>query len=229
LKYEYEKKGKSQAFKDLGFQDEIEQQKVIAEAARHKITYELEHIYSMQNGVDLKIHHDYFSLDENDSVIVHDPFYSYKIPPALKSMHLNYLFELHFLTPSEGYISSEELDFILFMKQKEQEMIATERDISKFMIHVLSLMKIAQSTGSVDFVNLSKAIAKRYLASNYENPRIDKFGSLIVNEDANGEVEEYQLTVDFQTVLIEDTVFMRSELNFSPYLEPVNIFDEQLK
>lgn len=227
LKYQYEEQGKIKEFEALGLQSDIDQQIKLAESASDKISYELEHIYSLQEGMDLVIHHDYFSLNEKDSIIVHDPFYKYKISPALKTMQLNYLFELHFLTPNERYISDEELNFILFMKQREQELIETERNLSKFMTHVLSLMKIAQSVGSVDYIDLSKAIARRYVESGYQSTRIEKFGSLIANENANGEVEGYKLLVDFETILETDTVLMRSEMNFSPYLEPNNIYDEQ--
>jgi len=228
IRFKYEEEGRMNEFAATGMPDQIEKQIEIAEGAKDKITYEMEHIYSLQKGKDLSIFHDYFMLTENDSISIHDPFYSYQIPLSLKEMQLNYLFELHFLTPSERYILDEELNFILFFKQREQELIESERDLSTFMSHTLSLMEIARLTGSLDFVDLTKAIANRYIKSRYQSTVVEYFGPLIVKEDDNGQVEEYRLLVQFRAVLDDEEVQMRSELNFSRYLVPTNIFDEKL-
>lgn len=229
VRFQYEEQGRIREFERLGLQDEIDEQIKIAAEVKDKITYELEHIFSLQKGSELIIYHDYFMLNDDDSILIHDPFYSYRIPASLKRTQLNYLFELHFLSPSERYIQDDELNFILFMKQKEQELIESERDLSRFMTHVLTLMDIARRTGSVDFVDLTKTIANQYVKSRYKSTVIDKFGSLIVIEGENGQVEEYQLEVYFQTTLDDELVKMRSEFKFSPYLEPQNVFDEQIK
>lgn len=228
IRFKYEEEGRMNEFAATGMPDQIEKQIEIAERAKDKITYEMEHIYSLQKGKDLSIFHDYFMLTENDSISIHDPFYSYQIPLSLKEMQLNYLFELHFLTPSERYILDEELNFILFFKQREEELIESERDLSTFMHHTLSLMEIARLTGSLDFVDLTKAIANRYIKSRYQSTMVENFGPLIVKEDDNGQVEEYRLLVQFRAVLDNEKVQMRSELNFSRYLVPTNIFDEKL-
>lgn len=228
IRFKYEEEGRMNEFASNGLAVEIEKQIEIAEGAKDEITYEMEHIYSLQKGMDLSIFHDYFMLTENDSISIHDPFYSYQIPLSLKEMQLNYLFELHFLTPSERYILDEELNFILFFKQREQDLIESERDLSTFMHHTLSLMEIARRTGSIDFVDLTKAIANRYIKSRYKSTVVESFGSLIVKEDVNGQVDEYRLLVQFRTILDEEEVQMRSEFNFSRYLEPTNIFDEKI-
>ena len=228
IRFKYEEEGRMNEFAATGMPDQIEKQIEIAEGAKDKITYEMEHIYSLQKGKDLSIFHDYFMLTEKDSISIHDPFYSYQIPLSLKEMQLNYLFELHFLTPSERYILDEELNFILFFKQREEELIESERDLSTFMHHTLSLMEIARLTGSLDFVDLTKAIANRYIKSRYQSTVVENFGPLIVKEDDKGQVEEYRLLVQFRAVLDNEEVQMRSELNFSRYLVPTNIFDEKL-
>ena len=228
VKFKYEEEGRMKEFERTGLQDEIDQQIELAAKVKDKITYELEHIFSLQKGTELTIFHDYFMLNDDDSIMIHDPFYSYQIPLSLKRTQLNYLFELHFLSPSERYIQDDELNFILFMKQREQELIENQRDLSKFMTHVLTLMDIARRAGSVDFVDLTKAIANQYIKSKYKGSVVSEFGSLIVKEDANGQVEEYQLDVRFRTNLEGEEVEIKSEFKFSPYLEPLNVYDEQI-
>lgn len=229
LKFSYEEQGRMNEFMALGLQEKIDSQITIAEEVKDQISYELEHIYSLQSGSNLRVYHDYFMLNEADSIVVHDPFYSYEIPLALKNMQLNYLFELHFLTPSERYISEEEMNLILFFKQREQELIESERDLSRFMTHALTVMQLARRIGSLDFVDLTKAAANNYIKSRYENTVIDNFGALIVKEDTNGEIEEYSLAVQFRTTIEGETIQLLSEFTFSPYLEPVNIFDSKIE
>jgi hypothetical protein len=229
LKFSYEEQGRKREFLALGLQDKIDDQIKIAESVKDKVTYELEHIFSLQSGSNLRIYHDYFILNENDSIIIHDPFYSYEIPISLKNMQLNYLFELHFLTPSERYISEEELNLILFFKQREQELIENDRDLSRFMTHALTVMQLARRIGSLDFVDLTKSAANNYIKSRYQNIVIDNIGALIVQEDSNGEIEEYSLSVQFRTSIEGETTQLLSEFTFSPYLEPINIFDSKIE
>lgn len=227
IKYEYEENGQLARFERLGLQDEIDQAKAEAEKHKDEVTYELEHIYSKSKGVKLNIHHDYFVLNDQDSILIHTPFYSYEIPLSYKDMQLKYLFELHFLTDYGSYISERELSFIKYFKEREQELIGEQNKLNKFMTHTLSLMMIAKGARSVDFVELAKSIASTYLSRGYKDVVVTKFGSLIAEEDDKGNVENYTFSLNWRGEVDGERKNMETEIEFSPYLEPLGVIDKE--
>ena len=229
IKYEYEEKGQLARFEKLGLQDEIEKAKAEAKKEKDEVTFEVEHIYSKSKGVNLTIHHDYFVLNDQDSILIHTPFYSYEIPLSYKDMQLKYLFELNFLSDYGSYISERELSFIKYFKEREQQLIGEQNKLNDFMVHTLSLMMIAKGARSVDFVELAKSIASTYLSRRYHDVVITNFGSLIADEDDNGKVEKYTFSLKWRGEVDGERINMETEIEFSPYLEPREVIDKKIE
>ena len=217
IKYTYQKENRYRELHDSGIEEEIAKTQQYTNKYIDQITYEIEHIYALNGKDSTTIHHDYFVLDHKDSVLNHTKFYHYTIPISLKEIHLNYLFELHFITKSNLYISTPELNFIRYFKEKEQELIGDEK-LQKFMIHTLNIMLLAEIINSVDFLNLSKVIAFNHLQSNYNNPDVTFFGNLVAHEDEFKNVIAYTLELRWRDNSQPSKPVMSSTFEFTPYL-----------
>lgn len=217
LKYKYEEEGKLREYKQSGIEELIEVYKETAKEAETEITYELEHIYSLSKSNQLTIHHDYYLLDYKDSIISHTPLYEYTIPSRLKNMQLNYLFELHFLTDNERFISPDEQAFIQFYKAQEQELIRTGK-LQDFMIHTLELMHIAKRNRSVNTLDLIEALIRIKLEELPEKVSAVEFGTLLAHEDESEELVKYEILVIWKTPSDEQ----QKVFEFSPYLEYIH-------
>lgn len=194
IKYAYLENNDLKSYKLSGIEELIEDYKANAQSQSHLLKYELEHIYATATEDSLRIHHDYFVLNERDSIIGHTPFYQYSIPYYLKKYALNYLFELHFLSQNEVYVTEQELNFIRFFKEKERTLIRTE-ELDGFMSHVTSLMYVADLVNSVDFVNLSKVEAVKALKDSIPSSQRFEHEDLFVLETDQEEVTGYTLDV----------------------------------
>ena len=229
IKFKYEERGQLHQFERLGLNDEIEAAKQEAREQKDEVTFEIEHIYSKRKGTVLTIYHDYFVLTQNDSVKIHTPFYHYELPLSYQNMHINYLFELHFLTDFDNIITDRELSFIKYFKEREQELIGQQDKLNDFMVHTLSLMLIAKGARSVDFVELAKSIANSYLARAYKDVVVTNYGSLIAEEDENGRVKEYKFSLQWRGIVNGEIQKMETEITFSPYLEPKEVEDIKIE
>lgn len=214
LKYKYEQEEKYREYRASGIEELIEDYKKSAEESKKEITYELEHIYSLNKEDQITIHHDYFLLDYNDSIISHTPLYDYTIPVSLKEMQLNYLFELHFLTENERYISQDEQAFIQYYKVREQELIRSGK-LQDFMVHTLGLMQIAKSIRSVNTLDLVKALVRMKLDELPEEISTVDFGTLLAHESSSKKLLKYEIKVSWET----PTDKHQKAFEFTPYLE----------
>lgn len=214
LKYQYEQEGRLREYKESGIEELIEVYKGTAKEAETEITYELEHIYSLSKSNQLTIHHDYYLLDYKDSIISHTPLYEYTIPSRLKNMQLNYLFELHFLTENERYISKDEQAFIQYYKVREQELIRSGK-LQDFMVHTLGLMQIAKSIRSVNTLDLVKALVRMKLDESPEEITSVDFGTLLAHESSLKKLLKYEIKVSWKT----PTDKHQKAFEFTPYLE----------
>lgn len=203
-----------------GIDKQITTQKSIAEQEKNRLKYEMEHIYFIQQKEKLHVHHDYLVLNYNDSILVHDPFYMYKVSKIDKKTLINYLFELHFLSDKRINISPQELNFIQFYKERELELIRTN-ELNDFMRHVMDIMSLASSTQSIDFTSLSRSIAINLIKQSYSKANFVDFDDLLVTEDENNQVLYYELTTHWKIDGEIDKA--RTIIRYSPYLEPIDV------
>lgn len=214
IKYQYEEEGKLKEYKNSGIEELISEYKKVAEESKTEITYELEHIYSLGKTNRLTIHHDYYLLDYKDSIISHTPLYEYTIPSRLKKMQLNYLFELHFITDNQRFISPNEQAFIQFYKAQEQELIRTGK-LQDFMIHTLELMRLAKKLRTVNTVDLINELVRLQLNRTPGEITEIHYGALLAHENDAEALIKYEITVNWKI----DGVEKQKVFEFSPYLE----------
>lgn len=216
LKYKYEQQGNLQEYKNSGIEEQIEFYKQSADTAKTDITYEMEHIYSLKASELLTIHHDYYLLDHKDSIISHTPLYEYTIPVSLKEMQLNYLFELHFITENERFISKDEQTFIQYYKEREQELIRSG-ELQNFMVHTLELMQTAKRIRSVNTLDLIKELVRIKIKELPEEATAINFGTLLAHENKSKELIKYEIEVSYKTPNGDH----QKVFEFSPYLEHI--------
>ncbi|MCC5924162.1 MAG: hypothetical protein JJT77_10270 [Crocinitomicaceae bacterium] len=225
VKYRLIEENNMRTFRKSGMEKIIAEQQRKARAREHELLFEMEHIYLVHipDGDSVAVHHDFVVLNSSDSVIMHTRFYHYTFPSAMKNMAINYLFELHFITRRDSYISDAELDFIRFFKERETELIGSP-ELQTFMRHTLSLMQIAQSMNSVNYVTLTKYIAMRHLMNRYNQREVTHFAPLNMVE-VNGRLIGYNLIFHWVNNQVQPPSEMITEIEFSPFLEVIKVSD----
>lgn len=223
VKEELQSNYKFEEFKQQGIQRKIDEQRKIANEEKHLLKYEIEHIYTTKEDNRLRVNHSYFVLNHEDSILVHDAFYSYTIHPSFEESLIDYLFELHFISNEKIRITSRELDFIVFFKERELELIRTD-ELEPYMQHVMVMMALAASSRSVDFVDLAKSLAINEIKKEYRRADFSKFDDLMLTEDEDGRVLYYELTSHW--VLEDEIEKASSTIRFSPYLEVLQVEHE---
>ncbi|MDX1652487.1 MAG: hypothetical protein R3277_08350, partial [Brumimicrobium sp.] len=158
VREEYIDKGEIRELKTSGVEEMIAAYKPVAERDAHLVQYEHEHIYKFVKGSNHSVHHDYFLFNSKDSLLTHTPLYSYEIPAKWSELHNSYIFEFHFITDRDLYISGRERDFLDFFKSREQALIG-EDELQDFMVHTLKIMNYARQINSIDYSELTKYIA----------------------------------------------------------------------
>ena len=225
VKYQLIEENNLRTYRKSGLEKIIEEQREKARKRENELLFETEHIYMVHipKGDSIAVHHDFIVLNNSDSVIMHTRFYHYTFPKSMKEMAINYLFELHFITQRDSYITNEEIDFLRFFKEKEADLIGTP-ELSPFMRHTLSLMHIARSMNSVNYVTLTKYIAMRYLMDRYNQREILDFQPLNMVEE-NGNLVGYNLSFRWVNNQLEPNTEMITEMEFSPFLEILSVSD----
>ncbi len=203
-------------YKLSGVDELIEDYRIYANRQKHLLKFELEHIYTTSTKDSVRLHHDYFVLDYKDSILSHTPFYYYQLANRDKDNLLNYIFELHFITDAPIFITEQELNFIRFYKEREQELIRTD-ELNDFMKHVMELMYIAELVNSVDFVDLAKVEAVKAVKKTFQNSEKFSFGQLLVEEDELGQVIRYMMDVTWHPAPGEEK--RKTRFTFDPYLK----------
>lgn len=216
IKYTYEQENRIGEFKKTDIPDQIEELREVAKEAEENVEYELEHIYSLTRVQKLTIFHDFFLLDKNDSILRHSPHYKYRIPLEFKDIQLKYLFELHFLTEKPIVIRNEELNFIRFFKEREEELIGSIK-LQRFMMHTLNLMTIAEQAKTVDFVKLAEILGKKKILTKHNNVKFKENSELYVDESEYDEIVNYAM--EFSWINQESLTEHTTLITFSPYLE----------
>jgi hypothetical protein len=149
------------------------------------------------------------------------------IPRRLYDLYKNYLFEMHFVTARELYISQSEQNFIRLFKHKENEYIGTP-DHENFLIHTLRIMELGRRINTVDYVQLTQAIALFQIDQKVEKATIVNRQALIALENNQGELIGYEYSVDWKDPKDENATVIRTIFEFDPYLRITNINDQKL-
>ncbi len=195
-------------------EEKIPSYKAQAQQEIHLVKYEIEHIYSLKGKDSLTIHHSIFLYDYMDSLLSEDTLYTYSFPKKYEKMHINYLFEYHFLTKRDLYISATERQFIRYFKRKE-EVLAKNPFISSFMTQVLETMTLAQKINSVEYNELIKYKSIQNLKPLGGDITINEFGTLIALED-NNEIVGYEYDIRWQDN--SDGIKKKSIFTYTPTL-----------
>lgn len=192
----------------------IENYRPIAQNDIDQVRYEIEHIYYLVDNDTIDVKHDFLVLDHKDSITTHTPFYSYKISKSRKELHNSYLFEFHFVTDRDLYISGREREFIQHFKLKEESLIG-EPELQTFMTHTLDIMRLANHINSVDFNLLTKQLSLNIVKFLSKDAVIESFGTLIALEDEYNNVLGYERSVTWS----ENNKINETKIIFNPYLQ----------
>jgi len=218
VKQEYIDNNQIRELKTSGVEDMIENYRPIAQQDIDEVRYEFEHIYYLTKNDSIQVNHDFFVLDYKDSIVTYTPFYNYIIPKNWKELHNSYLFEFHFVTDRDLYISGREREFLAHFKAKEEDLIG-EPELQSFMIHTLRIMKIANHINSIDFNLLTKQLSLNIIKHLAKDVLIESFGTLIALEDANKNVLGYERTItwsenekNYETTVIFDQYLRFQEM-----------------
>lgn len=214
VKKEYIENDQLRELKMSGVEDMIENYRPIARQDIDEVRYEFEHIYYLTKNDTIQVNHDFFVLDYKDSIVTHTPFYKYEIAKNRKELHNSYLFEFHFVTDRDLYISGREREFIQHFKAKEESLIG-EPELQQFMMHTMDVMKLANSVNSVDFNILTKQLGLNIVKFLSKDAVIESFGTLIALEDENNTVLGYERKIKWS----ENNKVNETKIIFNPYLE----------
>ena len=205
----------------------IEEYRGKAQEQTDEIKYETEHIYCIRGDENHSIYSEYFYMDSNDSIISTFEKFHFTIPRKYYPMYKNYLFEMHFITPRDLYISQSERDFLLLFKSKESELYKTNSH-QDFIRHTLRLMEIANSINTVDYVSLTRVIGSLLIKEKSKEAEILEVGSLIALEDEFKQVLGYEIEFKWNNKENKFDENIISTIEFDPYLRITN-FNEHLE
>lgn len=203
----------------------IEEYRGKAKEQQNKITYETEHIYCIRGSSEHSIYSEFFYMNYQDSVMSTYEKFHFTIPRQDYTMYKNYLFEMHFITPRDLYISELERNFITFFKSKEKEFYKTVEH-EEFIKHTLKLMTIASNINTLDFVSLSRLIGTSNIREKSQQAEIINIGSLIALEDNFDQVIGYELEFTWNNKENKFDKNIVSTIEFDPYLRIVNCSDQ---
>jgi hypothetical protein len=214
VKQEYINNDELRELKMSGIEEMIDNYRSIAQRDIGQVKYEFEHIYYINKNDSIQVNHDYFVYDHKDSLVIHTPFYNYTIPTKWKELHNSYLFEFHFTTDRDIYISGREREFLGHFKAKEEALIG-EPELQSFMNHTLNIMSYANRINSIDFNLLTKQIGLNIIKHLSKDAIIESFGTLIALEGENEIVLGYERTIKWT----ENEEINETTITFSQYLE----------
>lgn len=203
----------------------IEEYRGKAKEESDEIRYETEHIYCLRGEKTHTIYSEFFYLDYQDSIISTFEKFKFQLPRKDYSMYKNYLFEMHFTTPRDLFISQSELDFIKLFKAKESDLYKTDEH-EKFIQHTLRLMNIASAINTVDYLTMTRLIGEALIKEKTEDAEIVDIGSLIALEDNYQQVIGYELNLTWKNKELDKNV--ASTIEFDPYLRIIN-FNEHIQ
>lgn len=215
LKDDYIERNDLRGLKLSGIDEKIPAYRAEAQNDIDQVRYELRHVYSLLRKDSFKITHTVFLYNHKDSLLSQDKLYSYTLPIKYREIHNAYLFEYHFITNRDLYISRDEQQFIRFYKDIEQQLSGT-KDLEPFMLNTMKTMMIAQKVNSVDFRTLAKYKSIESLNTLAENITIDEFGTLIAIENENGDIIAYEYLIEWQDN--SDKTKKKSTFIYSPTL-----------
>lgn len=214
VKQEYIDNDELRELKMSGVEEMIENYRPIARQDIDEVRYEFEHIYYLTQNDTIEVHHDFFVLDHEDSIVTHTPFYDYMISKSRKELHNSYLFEFHFVTDRDLYISGREREFIQHFKAREDELIG-EPELQAFMSHTLDIMRLANNINSVDFNLLTKQLSLNVVNFLSKDAVTESFGTLIALEDENSNLLGYERAIKWS----ENGKLNETTILFNEYLE----------
>ena len=218
VKKEYIDNDELRELKTSGVEEMIEAYRPKAQEDLDQVEYEFEHIYYLAKNDSIEVNHDFFVFNYKDSIITYTPFYNYSIPSNKKEVHNSYLFEFHFTTDRDLYISQREKDFLSYFKAREEELIR-EPELDSFINHTLKLMTLANRINSIDFKLLSQHISLKFIKNISNDAIIESFGTLIALEDSNNNVIGYERTIKWSE---KDKIY-ETTITFNQYLELDNM------
>lgn len=215
LKDEYIERNDLRGLEKAGIEDMIPAYRAEAQEDIDEVRYEIEHVYSIKKNDSLTVQHAIFLFNHQDSITSEDQLYKYTIPQGLKEMHTNYLFEYHFITNRDLYISRDERDFIRYFKSKEQQLAGT-KSLQPFMVNLLNTMQLAQRINSVDYRDLVKFKSIQKLKDLNTNLTIIEFGTLLALKDKNDQIIGYEFSIRWQRD--DDKIKKKTIFSYSPTL-----------
>jgi hypothetical protein len=215
LKDDYIERNDLRGLKISGIDEEIPAYRAEAQNDIDQVRYELRHIYSIHREGSFIITHTVFLYDHKDSLLSQDKLYSYTLPLKYREIHNAYLFEYHFITNRDLYISRDEQQFIRFYKNIEQQLSGTEQ-LEPFMLNTMKTMQLAQKVNSVDYRTLVKYKSIEHLKLLAEDITINEFGTLIAIEDKKNDIVAYEYLIKWQDNA--DKVEKKSTFIYSPTL-----------
>ncbi|PKR80980.1 hypothetical protein CW751_07385 [Brumimicrobium salinarum] len=219
IKKEYLDNNDLRGWQKSGIEEQIPSYRAAAQEEIDQVQYEIEHLFkTKKDESSFTIHHAFFLFDYEEKLINITPFYNYNLPNSYEEIYYDYQFEFHFITERDLYISTEESNFINFLKQREIDLIGDEA-LQPFMEHAMSLMKTAKKVGSVDFSRITQQLAIDQFKKINTAVTIHKLNDLYVVED-DGNVVAYELTIEWENDLGQEK---SSKFTFSPYLELIDL------
>lgn len=220
LKDAYIERNDLRGLKNSGIEEKIPSYRAEAQEDIDKVSYEIEHVYSVKRKDSISIFHTIFLFDHKDSITSEDELYNYSIPKELQEMHTNYLFEYHFITNRDLYISRDEQDFIDYFKNMEQNLAGTDK-LQPFIINLLETMQLAQRINSVDYRDLVKFKSIQQLKKMGSNITVHEFGTLLALTDKNDRIIGYEFSIQWQRD--DDKIKKKSIFSYSPTLTLIEI------
>lgn len=215
LKDDFIERNDLRGLKTSGVEDKIPAYRAEAQNDVDKVEYEIEHIFSLEYDDSFNISHTFFLFNHEDSLLSQDKLYSYTLPSQYKKMHNKYLFEYHFITSRDLYISRDEMEFIQFYKKKERQLAGTE-ELDSFMVNTMKTMELAQNINSVDYRELIKYRSIENLKPLGGDITINEFGTLIALKDENERIVGYEYTIRWHDNA--NNIKKKSIFSYSPTL-----------
>ncbi|MCO5268172.1 MAG: hypothetical protein M9897_04670 [Brumimicrobium sp.] len=206
-----------------GLEDLIPGYQAAAQEVVNQVQYEFEHIYQTRNKDSIQIHHAFYLFNYKNELINISETYNFNLAPDKINLFYKYQFNQHFITDRDLYISREELDFIQFMKTRENQ-LAGEKELQSFMNHLINLLEAAQFMQSVNYNEIVKYLVIQHIKSFDSTIKINNIAQLFVNKEED-KIISYQIDVEWERA--NSTGLLKSTYLLSPYLEIEKVITQE--
>jgi hypothetical protein len=202
---------------DKQLEQKIVEQKLRIEKDTTPIYYILNHVFTTLEADNLITFHAKFTLSKTNEVQTMEIVNSYVIPKNLVRFFAYLSFNVSFMYP-DSEIDEAELAFYEFYNEKLNTL--EEKEKTKFLITMFSVMKIANETKNLDKTNLIEYMVLNYVQNTNVIAVTDNF---IKIEEQYDEFSNMNYRVDYSYV---DKTFGKTinvEVFLDPYLNLIEI------